>query len=296
MRVANREIAMGKKTALVLGATGMVGEPLTRALLQDGWKVYGAARLRDPARAEAIASAGCELIRFDVTTGDPAALPDVDVLFLDIWDPARPDLLWAINFYGIGRVVERYAGIANVVNGSTINVYGDGPTAPREDAPCRPTSEYGRSRYAQERLIDYFSVRGGRSGIHVRYAHANTARSGIIRSMAESILQGQSLGPHPNARIQAIGLEDFVRITKDSVRKVECPPTAVNCCHPRVWTRRQLAEEIQNRLGHGTVTFDREAEGVEHSVYADVGRMIEWFGEPQVSMDTLLERVVAEFR
>jgi nucleoside-diphosphate-sugar epimerase len=282
-----------ERSALVVGVTGMVGRPLAQALLDDGWTVHGAARFREPSQREAVADLGVQPYAYDVTKDNPAALPDVDAVFLEVWDPSDSALTWPINFYGIGRIVERYAETADIVNGCTINVYGDQPGAPAEDAPCRPTGDYGRSRYAQERLIDYFCVRGGKRGIHVRYAHANTASRGMVRRVAESVLAGSSLGPNPDAKVQFIALEDFVRVTLESLDHAASPPTAVNCCHPRVWTQRSLAEFVHARLGRGAVVFDRERGGEEHSVIADTRRMVEWFGEPRVSLDDVVDRVVA---
>jgi len=283
---------MNDRSALVLGASGMVGMPLAQRLIEDGWKVFGAARFSDPAKHAEVERLGACPIRFDVTKDDPGTLPDADAVFLEIWDPTKPDLIWPINFYGVGRVVERYAGVADVVNGCTINVYGDRPEASKEETPCRPTNEYGRSRYAQERLIDFFAVRSNRKAIHVRYAHSNPAERGIIRRFAEAILESRSLGPNPDAKMQVIGIEDFVRVTALAFERAACPPVWVNCCHPRIWTQRELAEVIQDRLGRGAVVFDRDAGGVENSACADASRMVEWFGEPFVSLDELIQRVV----
>lgn len=281
-----------EKTALIVGVTGRIGNALAKSLALDGWRVYGAARFGDPDAAQRIAAAGIEPIRFDVLQDDPAELPDVAVVFLEIWSPGQPDLMWDINFFGVGRVVERYAGIADIVNGSTINVYGDGPDPADEDTPLRPTGEYGRSRQAQENLINYFCWRGGKKGIHLRYAHANSADAGIVRRMADAIRAEKSLGPNPDAIVQVIALEDVVRMTKTAVAHAACPPVAVNCCHPRLWSQRQLAQEIQRRLGQGKVIFDRESGGIEDSAYADGSRMLAWFGEPQVSLETIFERAV----
>lgn len=282
---------MPNRRALVLGITGMVGAPLARALQADGWQVFGAARGTDPATALKLADEGIEVMQYDVTSDDPGALPDVNVVFLEIWDPSHPELTWDINFYGVGRVVERYAGQADFVNGSTINVYGAGPTLPNEEAPCCPDSEYGRSRFAQERLIDYFCYCSGSRGIHVRYAHANTAERGKVRRMAEAILAGTPLGPTPDAKTQVIALEDFVRVTLTALQKAESTPPVVNCCHPRVWTERELATEIQRRLDKGEVRFEQERGGVEQSVVADPARMVKWFGQPRVSIDEVIGRV-----
>src|SRR5699024_6495275 len=125
----------------------------------------------------------------------------------------------------------------------------------------------------------------------IRYAHGNTAESGILRRLAETIVAEQSLGPNPDERMQVIGLEDFVRVTADAVNHLDSPPAVVNCCHPRVWTKRELAEALRAQLGKGKVIFDREIGGEEESVYASSKRMLDWFGEPQVPLETLLKQV-----
>ena len=112
---------MSQPTALVLGATGRVGRPLCQGLVESGWRVHAAARCRDEDAVAQFGRWGLDPIRFDVTRDDPRGLPDVDVLLLEIWDPARPDLIWPVNFYGVGRVVERYGGIADITNEALVD-------------------------------------------------------------------------------------------------------------------------------------------------------------------------------
>lgn len=286
---------METKRAFILGISGKVGQGLAFYLKERGWEVSGAARFSQPEKRDALQEEGIETHVFDVTRDDPGALPAADVVFLEIWDPTRPELIWPINYFGVGRVVERYAGEADFVNGCTINVYGNSTEQAGEDFPCRPTNEYGRSRYCQERLIDYFCTRSSSRAIHVRYAHANSAQGGVIRRFAEAILAGKSLGPDPDARLQVIALEDFVRVTAEAVRYLDRPPAAVNCCHPRHSSKRELAEAIRAKLGRGQVLFDVESGGEEQSAYATADRMVEWFGQPEVAVETLMDRVAREF-
>lgn len=283
---------MKESTALILGVTGRIGRRLAKALLQDGWTVYGAARMSQSAVRKELDEYGVETVQFNVTEDDPRELPDANYLFLEIWDKSKPELYWEINFYGVGRVVERYAQTANIINGSTLSVYGSSPAPFSETTPCQPDSEYGRSRYAIEKLIDYFIYHSGRKGMHIRYAHANSERHGVIRRMAENIRAARSLGPDPDAKIQVIGYEDFVWVTIRSLQYLDTPPAIVNCCHPRIWTKRDLAETIRERLGTGKVVFDRESGGAENSVHGECRRMTEWFGEPEIPVDTLIDRAV----
>lgn len=284
------------KKAMILGVSGMVGEALAMRLLAQGWAISGAARFSNPDTEHRLRAAGMETYRFDVTRDDPSALPDAEVVFLEIWDPSRPDLIWPINFYGVGRVVERYAGSADFVNGSTINVYGNAPEPSSEETPCRPDSDYGRSRYAQERLIDYFCHRSGSRCIHVRYAHANSPSRGLLRRFAETILAEKSLGNNPDALVQVIGLEDFVRVTAAAVTKLANPPALVNCCHPKIWTQRALADELTANLGRGRVVFDAREGGRENSACATADRMVEWFGAPEVDVQEVIRRTAEAAR
>lgn len=288
---------MQKRRALILGITGRVGTGLTPALRDDGWDVVGAARCSNEASKREIEDLGVAVTRFDILKDDPASLPDVDVVFLEIWDPTSPENFWSINFYGVGRVVERYAGKADFVNGCSSAVYGESVQSNKEDeTPPRPSTEYGRSRFAQERLIDYFCQTRGSRGIHLRYMHANSVKKGYVRRMAEVILRESSLGPDPDARVQVIAIEDFVRMTRLAVDHMANPPAVVNCCHPRSWTQRELAEAIHERLARGKVVFDRESGGAENSRFGDTTRMVEWFGEPTVSLEVVLDRVAADLK
>jgi nucleoside-diphosphate-sugar epimerase len=290
------------RSALVLGATGTVGSALCEALLQEGWAVHGAARFSQPGSAAALREKGTEAHVFDAQREDPAALPDVDVVFLEIWDPrhiAGEHLqdCWSLNFDAVGRVVRRYAGTADIINGSTGSLYGPRADRPsHEDDPPRPApgradTEYALARLAQERLIDFLCAEAGSRCFHLRYYRSNTERGGALRAIAESVLAGRSLGDRPDERIQVIALADFVRCTVRAVDHLGPKPQRVNVVHPRIWTLRGLAERLREEMGAGEVVFDAEAGGAEASIWGDPVRMRAYFGEPQEGLDPLIERV-----
>lgn len=62
-------------------------------------------------------------------------------------------------------------------------------------------------------------------------------------------------------------------MTRTAVEHLSSPPTAVNCCHPRVWTKRELADAIYDRMGDGEVRFKREEGELEQSFYGDTERV-----------------------
>jgi len=275
---------------LVLGASGKVGMRLCERLRVQKCPVVGVARFSDPDTKAELESYGVQTIVFDVTEDDPASLPEVDLVFLEIWDPGRPELNWAINFFGVGKVVSRYQGQADFVNGSTCSLYGL-----QSDPPCheqtmpRPRDDYSLARMAQEKLIDFKCMQSGSGAVHLRYAHANTEDSGVIRRVADSILAGESLG-QPEAEIQVIGMEDFVRCTLDAVPKVANPPIAINICHPHVWTMRELAERIHRELGQGEPVFDAPDPAVKSAVW-DPSLMLAELGPPQEDLDAVIDAV-----
>lgn len=289
-----------RRRCLVLGATGMVGRPLCEAMAAEGWEVFGAARFSGDVTEDDLKAAGIEPVCFDVFESDPANLPDVELVFQEVWDPrhlteaetADADEIWNLNFHAVGRVVQRYAGMADVVNGSTCSIYGSGDREPMTEADTPlPDTEYALSRIAQEELINFLLNPTGCRALHLRYMHGNDERRGLIRRIAETVAKGESLGDAPDKRVQVIGLKDFVRCTATGPKVLANPSQIINVVHPRVWTMRELAERIHQALGRGDVVFDVERGGAEQSLTADPARMIEMFGEPQEDLDDLIERV-----
>jgi len=289
---------MSDRSALVLGASGVVGMPLCQSIINEGWQVFGAARFGDAAKKQQLEAMGVETVVFDLTQEDAGVLPDVDVVFLEVWDrnqysaDDQTQAVYHLNYTSIGRVVARYAGKADIVNGSTITLYG-----PRGDRPSietdspRPHNDYAIARHAQELLIDFLCHEAGSRAVHLRYCRSNTANFGVIRHAADAVLAGRSLGTNPDEHTQVISLDDFVRCTVQAALHIDDMPGAVNIVHPTIWTNRSLAQELQKRMGKGEVVFSRETGGAEHSVWADPALMIQTFGTPTVDLDRLIDDV-----
>ena len=193
-------------SALVVGGAGMIGQPLALALAARGLKVYATMRTHrspDDPKVSALTAAGVALIQFDTAKADAAVLPAVDIVFLEIWDRAThggtdPEWVWRTNFYEVGRIVERFVGVAHIVNGCTLNVYGDSEAEASEDASAlRPQTEYGQARVGMESLINYFAWRGGKKALHLRYAHANKGAAGFVHRIAAKASAARS-NPHPH--------------------------------------------------------------------------------------------------
>ncbi|GEM_PF-1139346 len=283
--------------ALVIGASGRIGRELCRRLRESGSTVFGAARFSDTAVRDELEGIGVQTQVYEVRTGDPAALPDVDVVFLELWDPSEHaaedarEKIWSLNYTAIGRIAARYAGYADIVNGCSGNVYGTHPEPRKEEDLQRPNDEYGLARFAQEKLIDFLCDEAGSRVVHLRYYHANGPEGGLIRRMAEAIRDGRSLGGGPDERVQVIAMHDFVRCTLLAASRLDRMPRAVNVCHPRLWTRRELAERIRESLGCGKVIFDADSGGRENSTTGNPTRMLEYFGEPERDIEEVIDAV-----
>jgi 2-alkyl-3-oxoalkanoate reductase len=153
-------------TALVTGATGLVGSHVVERLLRDGWRVR--ALTRDPARATWLEAAGAELTVGD--TLEPSTLPGsvngCDVVFHTAaavtadggWEAFRRP-----NIEGTRNVVDATAGArARLVHVSSVAVYGAGARyaaageKTSEDTPLAPPGEhswYARSKRESEQLV-----------------------------------------------------------------------------------------------------------------------------------------------
>lgn len=291
------------KRVVIVGASGKIGRSLAYAVRGAGAMVTGAARFRNPEIRNALQRDGIESVVYDAKEDDPSRLPEADLVFLEIWAPdehhgaGAAEAIWKLNYEGVGRIVERYRGVADIINGSSGIVYGTSIEPFSEDDRLRPNSEYGLARFAQERLIDFLCDRTASRVIHLRYFFGNTPDSGQLYRAARAIRDGRELEGLPEQKIQVIALEDFVRCTLRSAELLErADSQAINICHPEVFRRRELAERIRTELGEGRVVFRGSTGGAEVSLTGDPGRMLELLGPPSIGVDELIRRAVRAAR
>jgi len=153
-------------TALVTGATGLVGSHVVERLQRDGWRVR--ALVRDPTRAGWLTRAGAELVAGDTLAPStlPPAVGGCDYVFHTAaavtsdggWDAFRRP-----NVDGTRNVVEATASAGGrLVHVSSVAVYGAGArystsgAKTGEDTPLAPLgrhSYYARSKRESEQLV-----------------------------------------------------------------------------------------------------------------------------------------------
>lgn len=167
------------KHAFVTGAAGFIGSHLTADLLQRGWLVTGVdtrSSASDPVAAEnlalLVADSRFRFVEADVGSADLAVLLEgVDVVFhmaalpgvRRSWGDRFADYL-RCNVLATQRLLEA-CGVVEVprlVFASSSSVYGQAGGKPsRETDPLCPSSPYGVSKLAAERLCLAYATRPG---------------------------------------------------------------------------------------------------------------------------------------
>lgn len=161
-----------KRSALVTGATGMVGRAIVRVLLARGRAVCVLAR--DPGRARALFGTSVSIVVGDL--GAPASLRQACDGVGEIYHAAAElgfrdgsgAEIYETNVEGTRRLLEaaHASGVSQLVYTSSVAVYGDhlvrGTT---EQTPANPSSVYGVSKAQAERLIQEAVGRGLRGMI-----------------------------------------------------------------------------------------------------------------------------------
>lgn len=152
-------------TALVTGATGLVGSHVVERLCRDGWRVR--ALVRDKARASWLETLGVDLATGDTLRADslPPAMRGTDVVF-HAAAAVTPDGGWEAfrrpNVEGTRNVVDATSAAgARLVHVSSVAVYGAGARysaegRTSEETPLAPLGErsyYARSKRESELLV-----------------------------------------------------------------------------------------------------------------------------------------------
>lgn len=176
-----------KGTVFVAGATGAVGEPLVRLLVDAGWRVFGSTR--NPQRAQALRRAGAEALIVDVFDA-PAlnaalalARPDVVVHQLTDLPPVRTQESLAT---AIGRNARlRREGTRNLVQATLASgcrrmvaqsiawAYAPGPLPHAEEDPL-DTLAAGERAVSVHAVLELESLvlnSAGLAGLVLRYGH-----------------------------------------------------------------------------------------------------------------------------
>ncbi len=182
-----------KGAVLVIGGAGYIGSHTSKALAASGWRPVVYDNLSTGFREAVLWG---DFVQGDV--GDRALLVETMrrhkvqavIHFASLIEVGRsverPDLFWRQNVAGVANLLEamREAAVPRLIFSSTAAVYGDSAASGSllsEDLPKNPTSPYGDTKLAAERMIAAYCRAFGMTGLALRYFNAAGADpSGLI--------------------------------------------------------------------------------------------------------------------
>ena len=279
---------------LVLGVGGKMGPTLARMAkrAEPGRRVIGVARFSEAGLRDKLERQGIECIEADLLSREALAqLPEApNVVFMagrKFGSTGSEWLTWAMNAHVPALVAERYAR-SRIVSFSTACVYPfvpvTGPGAPESLPPTAPSGEYANSCVARERMFQHFSHAHQTPGRMLRLSYAIDMRYGVLHDVAQKVLAREPIDlamGHANVIWQGEANDGALR----SLAHCDTPASPLNLSGPRV-AIREVAQGLGRRLGVEPVLTGKEA---ETAWLVDSSEAFRLFGEPQVSLDTMLD-------
>lgn len=232
----------------VTGASGFVGSHVVPALLGVGHRVVAlvrsetaARRVRD--RLSAAEAAQVEFRRGDVT--EPASLPaaldgaEAVVHLVAIprdWDGGRS--LRRVNEEGTRNVVEamRTTGVGRLVHLGALGVVDD------------PRLHYASSKARAERLV----AASGLAATILKPSLLWGERDGFFNILADLVRRAPLVVPVPGrgqSRFQPLAVADLARCIVLCLERQETIGATYELGGPRIWTYREIVEEVLRTLG-----------------------------------------------
>ncbi len=203
---------------LVIGGAGYIGSHVLKALRQAGIEHLAFDNL---SKGHQAALAGSPLYQGDIRSPE-----DLDGVFksntidavmhfaayIEVGESvSNPGKYYENNLMGVLNLVQKMNkhGIAKLVFSSTAAVYGEPQYGPiDEDHPTAPTSPYGETKLAVERLLHWFEIAHGLRSVRLRYFNAPG-------SDADGVL-GEDHDPEthliPRAILAQLGMVDALKL------------------------------------------------------------------------------------
>ncbi len=282
---------------LVTGASGVLGLDLAQHLAQ-GNTVYGLARFSDPTSLDLAQAAGIIPVKRDLATDPLGDLPDdIDIVFnlgatTADFDRDQP-YTYRANAMSVGRLMQRWPKVKAFVHASTSAVYRHQPRALRETDPIGAEFEtYSTSKFAGEMIGTFASELWDVPSIYLRIFQAFGPRGGRVTSRIKLIAENREVVLHPDAAGIATPhyISDFVRFAINAVDHAAVPPTVVNTAGIRQVNAQEYIRFIGELLGVKPRVVSSAS--VPRSGYADTTLMRTLLGEPQVSLEEGIRKVI----
>jgi nucleoside-diphosphate-sugar epimerase len=283
---------------LVFGAGGKMGPTLAvmakRAAEAAGHplEVIAISRFSDAATRLWIEQNGVRTITCDLLDREAVRkLPDtnnlINLVGYKFGTSANPSATWAMNTLVPANIAERY-NKARIVALSTGNVYpmseitrGGAP----ETSPLTPLGEYANAAVARERLFEFFSLRHNTPLCLLRLFYAVELRYGIISELARAVAAGDPIEIATGA-FNCIWQRDANEMILRSLTLASSPPAVFNLCQPEIFSVRNVAAELGERLGVAPLFHGAEA---TTALLGDARKIRQALGQPPTPMDKILD-------
>ncbi|MFA6503283.1 MAG: GDP-mannose 4,6-dehydratase [Candidatus Paceibacterota bacterium] len=312
------------QTVLVTGAAGFIGSNLTRALLEEGYRVVGVdnfddtydLRFKEGNVAPFLGSENFKLERVDICDLDALNAvfekerPSYVVHLAAKADTRRavdtPRVYVSVNIDGTLNILElcRKYPVQNLVIASSSSVYGNSSRVPfTEDQPAdRPLSPYGATKRSVELLAYTYYHNFNIPITCLRYfnAHGENNRPGMVPYIwTEKLLRGEEIeisGDGSRTRDYTY-IGDIVRGTILAMKK-PLGFEVINLGNNKPVSLSELLATLEKILGVKANVRSRESHGASvEETYADIEKAKQLLGwEPLVSLEEGLTRLVAWFR
>lgn len=216
---------LGHSHVVVSGGTGFLGSALCAVLLQSGVRVTVLTRNPMSPKASALAQGGARIIPCDLSLVpnlsiwrdlQPAAIVCHFAADLSLHGPS----VRAVNVQGTRHllaIVEELRA-PYLVFASSIEAQGPGSQAEiplTEDGPCRPVSEYGRSKVDAEEIVSSWGQQPNRAALILRIGNVyGPGRGWPVLPLLSALGQGnciRQVWPALRHRVfQPLYLQDFL--------------------------------------------------------------------------------------
>jgi UDP-glucuronate 4-epimerase len=289
---------LANEKILITGATGKIAFPIARALSQRN-DVWGAARLRDPADRDKLASAGITPITLDMSTGDFSKLPDdFTYVFHAAVDTGTDD--WSrcleTNAHNSGELLHHCRTAKGFVFCSTGSIYGYQGRRPltEADPPGVPSrANYSFSKVAAEAVCTWVANRYRIPLTIIRICSTYGPEGGAPADRLEMMLARKPIRLHPDKpnNYNPIYEDDYVTLGIRAMEVAATPPVVVNWAGSETVSVEDYCMYMSELVGVEPIfTYTADA---HTPLWPDVTFMHEILGSTKVSWRDGFRRMIA---